>query len=255
MSQRNSSLRSRSLASSGLVGSSPKRSSSNSAAAWCSTTNGSSTTSRAEDGDIRLTNTLLHTRSTVVIPCVSERYGEKPWTKTEHRAIRELQMRIDDTRIRRSACGFSPSVSAMEMSRVSVSTRSCPISDQEGRRSGRPHRIAATADSSWRRPSSVSCRMPTGVERSHDSRQPRAVDRHSSRGRGWIVLPAGDVAMNADPTELKEQLRQIIAFVQLLGRKPWLPDRFDQRQNEAAKELRIPRLCYVNAGEHGGHRG
>ena len=33
-------------------------------------------------------------RAKLVVPCISERYGGKPWTQAEHRAIRSLQMEL-----------------------------------------------------------------------------------------------------------------------------------------------------------------
>jgi hypothetical protein len=32
--------------------------------------------------------------------CVSQRYGEKPWTKVEHRAIRARQMELTESTIK-----------------------------------------------------------------------------------------------------------------------------------------------------------
>ena len=46
-----------------------------------------------DDADIRLAN-IYSERSVLIIPCVSERYGGKPWTQAEHRAIRALQMTL-----------------------------------------------------------------------------------------------------------------------------------------------------------------
>ncbi|MEK6261036.1 MAG: toll/interleukin-1 receptor domain-containing protein [Planctomycetota bacterium] len=44
-----------------------------------------------DDADLRLQE-IYGKRSVLVIVCVSERYGGKPWTRAEHRAIRAMQM-------------------------------------------------------------------------------------------------------------------------------------------------------------------
>lgn len=46
-----------------------------------------------DDADTRLGN-IYNKRSILVIPCVSERYGGKPWTQAEHKAIRALQLTL-----------------------------------------------------------------------------------------------------------------------------------------------------------------
>lgn len=46
-----------------------------------------------DDADLRL-QAIYSKRSKLVIPCISERYGGKPWTLAEHRAIRALQMEL-----------------------------------------------------------------------------------------------------------------------------------------------------------------
>lgn len=46
-----------------------------------------------DDADIKLAN-VYSERSVLIVACVSERYGGKPWTQAEHRAIRSLQMSL-----------------------------------------------------------------------------------------------------------------------------------------------------------------
>ena len=47
-----------------------------------------------DDGDLILQD-IYENRSELVVVCVSARYGGKPWTKAEHRAIRARQMRLE----------------------------------------------------------------------------------------------------------------------------------------------------------------
>ena len=47
-----------------------------------------------DDADLRLQG-IYSKRATLVVPCISERYGGKSWTLAEHRAIRSLQMELD----------------------------------------------------------------------------------------------------------------------------------------------------------------
>jgi len=46
------------------------------------------------DADLKLAG-VYSERSILVVPCVSKAYADKPWTQGEHRAIRDLQMRVD----------------------------------------------------------------------------------------------------------------------------------------------------------------
>ena len=46
-----------------------------------------------DDADLRLQE-VYSKRSILVVPCVSERYGDKPWTQAEHKAIRALQLQL-----------------------------------------------------------------------------------------------------------------------------------------------------------------
>jgi|SoiMetStandDraft_5_1073268.scaffolds.fasta_scaffold09420_2 hypothetical protein len=45
-----------------------------------------------DDADLTLQN-VYYQLSTLVVPCVSERYGNKPWTQAEFKAIRSLQLK------------------------------------------------------------------------------------------------------------------------------------------------------------------
>ena len=46
-----------------------------------------------DDADLRLRE-IYHKRAQLVVVCVSEAYGGKPWTQAEHRVIRALQMEL-----------------------------------------------------------------------------------------------------------------------------------------------------------------
>src|SRR3954468_22467834 len=48
------------------------------------------------DADIRLQD-IYWKRSVLVVVCVSERYGGKPWTRIEHESIRALLMQLRDS--------------------------------------------------------------------------------------------------------------------------------------------------------------
>ena len=52
-----------------------------------------------EDGDLTLQEVYAE-RCVLAVVCVSERYGGKPWTKVEHRAIRARQMKAEQARDR-----------------------------------------------------------------------------------------------------------------------------------------------------------
>jgi hypothetical protein len=46
-----------------------------------------------DDADLRLQE-VYSKRAILVVPCVSERYGDKSWTQAEHKAIRALQLQL-----------------------------------------------------------------------------------------------------------------------------------------------------------------
>jgi hypothetical protein len=48
------------------------------------------------DADLRLQD-VYSERAVLIVPCISARYDDKPWTQAEYRAIRALQLRLDKT--------------------------------------------------------------------------------------------------------------------------------------------------------------
>src|ERR1044072_6303280 len=60
-----------------------------------------------DDADIRLQN-VYSQRSILIVPCVSERYGGKSWTRAEHKAIRALQLKLYGTSDDRAAFRVLP---------------------------------------------------------------------------------------------------------------------------------------------------
>jgi hypothetical protein len=47
-----------------------------------------------DDADLKL-QTIYGKISSLIVFCISKPYGEKPWTRTEHKTIRALQMQLD----------------------------------------------------------------------------------------------------------------------------------------------------------------
>lgn len=60
-----------------------------------------------DDGDLTLTK-IYAERSWLVVPCISGNYGTKPWARSEHRAIRALQMSLQGTASERDQLRILP---------------------------------------------------------------------------------------------------------------------------------------------------
>jgi hypothetical protein len=68
---------------------------------------GSSTISPGGDADLRLQE-IYGARCELAVVCVSGRYGDKPWTKAEHAAIRARYMRVSGSGDERDRLGILP---------------------------------------------------------------------------------------------------------------------------------------------------
>ena len=60
-----------------------------------------------DDADLRLRE-IYGERSALVVVCISERYGDKPWTRAEHAAIRARLMQARSAGDKRAQLGILP---------------------------------------------------------------------------------------------------------------------------------------------------
>jgi hypothetical protein len=208
-----------------------------------------------DDADIRLKN-IYGKRSILVIPCVSERYGGKPWTRAEHRAIRALQMQLPQSTEEKGSLRILPlrvgdgDVEGLDFTTICPDVRNRPIESTaeliinrlrlirpESERSLGP----SAAQNSPRRIYLAECTADL-----EDTSKP--INRHRMKAfleeLGWIVLPSGEYPVDEYQSRLEADLKECLAFVQLLGRYPWKRGAFDHIQNDAAAALGKKRFRY-----------
>ncbi len=166
---------------------------------------------------IRLTNTLLHSAPRWSSPASPSGTGENPGPPSTGDPRAADADRVPS--VERKRLGFFPIRVGDGDVEGMVSTRLFPMSAKERRTIGRPI-VSRLRLSSWCRPSSVSRRCRPEL---NDRTTP--VNRERLIGflkRPWMrscCRPATLAVELRIRTELKEQLRQCVAFVQLLGRK------------------------------------
>jgi hypothetical protein len=213
------------------------------------------------DTDLQLQK-IYHERSVLVVPCISSHYGNKPWTRAEYEAIRALKMQLsggnDMDRLRilplRVGDGDVPGIF---MNTICPDIRKKPVSDTVQLIVNRLRLLQPL-------PSSI----PRGSQtQSHVHRVYLAectpdlddVTKPVNRKRlqafledaGWTVLPTSPYPNESTEytSLLEKDLRECLAFIQLLGPYPWRRGDFDRLQNKAAEALGIRRLRYCSCSE------
>jgi hypothetical protein len=203
-----------------------------------------------DDADLRL-QSLYTKRAALVVSCISERYGGKPWTRAEHRAIRALQMQLDGSTDSKDAYRILPlRVGDGDVEGVPFNTI-CP--------DARNKPVAQTAElivSRLRLIVPVPAIEPPAAqplvylaECTPDLDDP---EKPINRGRmkafleelGWTVLPSIEYPVEDYSSLLAADLSQCLAFVQLLGPYPWKRGGFDRLQDQAAASLPIARFRF-----------
>jgi hypothetical protein len=195
-----------------------------------------------QDADTKLQE-IYGERSMLVVVCVSEDYNNKPWTQTEHESIRALSMQVRSSQDK------------MERLRV------LPLRVGDGNVSGIPSN-AICPDIRQRAPE-LTAQLIVNRLRLIQPKTERAKlrpiylaectpDMEEQRSRveaflqdlGWSVLPDSDYPDAEYKNRLQEDLKNSLAFIQLLGPYPWKRGAFDRIQNEAAVELKLRRFRY-----------
>lgn len=199
---------------------------------------------------------LYHKRSELVVFCVSKPYGGKPWTKVEFEAIRALKMQLSLSTAKSDRHRILPlRVGDGDVEGIFVNTI-CP--------DAREKPAAQTAELIINRlrlirpdlvTNSASGAAPGSQHRvylAECTSDLEDLDKPINRQRmkafleelGYEVLPTTEYPAEQYPILLEQDLKECIAFVQLIGPYPWKRGGFDRIQNEAAATLGIPRFRY-----------
>jgi len=203
-----------------------------------------------DDADLRLED-IYGKRSRLVVPCISERYGGKPWTQAEYRSIRGLQMQLSASNERNAGLRILPlRVGDGEVPGVGFNSI-CPDARQKP--------IAQTAELVVNRLRLIepeAARAPAAAapcvylaECTPDLDDPA---KPINRGRtkafledlGWTVLPHAEYPEEQYQWLLDADLKRSLAFVQLLGPYAWKRGGFDRIQNDAASKSAVARFRF-----------
>jgi hypothetical protein len=201
------------------------------------------------DADIRLQE-IYSDKSEMVVVCLSGDYGQKDWTRTEHEVIRERTMKLrnsdekDALRILPLRVGDGD-VKGIPSNTIFIDARKKPAQqtaelivsrlrlirpDVGGNRGGDP-RFVYLAECT---PDLEDPAKPIN----------REVMKTFLEDLGWTVLPNSEYPVEQYRSLLEQDLKQCLAFVQLLGPYPWKRGGFDRIQNQIATMLGIKRFRY-----------
>jgi Uncharacterized protein containing a TIR (Toll-Interleukin 1-resistance) domain len=185
-------------------------------------------------------------QSELVIVCVSERYGGKPWTLAEHDAIRARNMQLRTSKDKKDADRILPlrvgdgDVAGILFNTICPDVRQRPVDHTAELIVNRLRLIVPDAEP----PSSPSPRFVYLAEATPDMEGPQKRMRAFLMDLGWSVLPSELYPPSEFQERLEADLRQCVAFVQLLGAHPWKQGDCDRIQSELAATLQIIRFRY-----------
>jgi hypothetical protein len=205
------------------------------------------------DADIRLQR-LYAEQAALVVVCISQRYGGKPWTVTEHRAVRSLQMQLDQAADERERLRILPlRVDDGDVPGVTITTI---VPDVRGKPAGRTAELIVNRlqliDASVRPVPAAPDRYVYLAECTPDLDDPgRPVNRPRLKtfleDLGWTVLPDEDYPAAQYAELLQRDLERSMAFVQLLGPYPWKRGDFDRLQHQSAQALDLAQFRFRSA--------
>lgn len=203
-----------------------------------------------DDADLRLQN-IYGKRSVLVVPCISARYGGKSWTRAEHKAIRALQMKLYQSSDEKDSHRILPlrvgdgDVDGIFENTICPDVQKRPVPQTAELIVNKLRLIEPDAgrDSGAAR-GPDSARFVYLAECTPDMDDPRDRMKAFLEELGWTVLPASEYPQDQYQSALEKDLREALAFVQLLGPYPWKRGGFDRLQNDAATALGFPRFRY-----------
>ena len=201
-----------------------------------------------DDADLRLQE-VYGKRSALVVLCVSQNYGGKPWTLAEHRAIRALQMRLSASVDRQDAFRILPlrvgdgDVEGIFENTICLDARAKSVEQTAELIINRLRLIVPEAGRPAATTSEESARVYL-AECTPDMDEWRERLKIHLEDMGWSVLPDAPYPQDQYEALLTEDLRRSRAFVQLLGRYPWRRGGYDRVQNDVAERLAIARFRF-----------
>jgi hypothetical protein len=206
-----------------------------------------------DDADLRLEE-IYTKRSQLVVSCISAPYGEKPWTRAEHKAIRALQMELYGSEDESNTNRILPirvgdgEVKGIHYNTICPDARQKPVMQTAELIVNRLRLIAPDAAARSETPA----RAVYLAECTPDMDDPakpinRARMKAFLEDLGWTVLARTEYPVDQYQSLLAADLRECLAFVQLIGPYPWKRGGFDRLQNEAAAALAIRRFRFRNS--------
>src|SRR5262249_25442667 len=185
-------------------------------------------------------------QSELVIVCVSERYGGKPWTVAEYDAIRARNMKLRTSKNKKDADRILPlrvgdgDIDGLLFNTICPDVRQRPADHTAELIVNRLRLIVPDAEP----PSSTPSRFVYLAECTPDMEVPQERIRAFLMDLGWSVLPSKPYPSDEFRARLEADLRQCLAFVQLLGPQPRKEGDFDRIQSELAATLPLVRFRY-----------
>jgi hypothetical protein len=186
------------------------------------------------DADKKLQD-IYGKRTELVVECVSKEYGEKLWAQAEHETIRVLSMQARTSKSRNERLRVLPlrvgdgDVEGIPANAIVPDIRNKP-----------PEEVAADIVQRLklvlRRVYLAQCDSTEKDRREHL--------KAFLEDKGWSVLPTSDYSPNQYNFRLREDLKNSLAFVQLLEPAPWKPVPFDRIQNETAVAMKLQRFRF-----------
>lgn len=203
-----------------------------------------------DDADLRLQE-IYSKRAKLVVPCISERYGGKPWTLAEYRAIRALQMELSASPDRNAVYRVLPlrvgdgEVKGMMFNAVCPDVRQKPVAQTAELIVNRLRVVEpeATSDSKAPAPSVYLAECTPDLD---DAEKPINRGRMQAflQDLGWTVLPSSEYPADEYQSLLQADVARCKAFVQLIGPYAWKRGGFDRLQNEVATNAGIKRFRF-----------
>jgi hypothetical protein len=201
------------------------------------------------DADTRLQE-IYGQQAELVVVSVSANYGGKPWTLAEHEAIRARHMQLRASEDRKDGFRILPlrtgegDVKGILFNTICPDVRQKPAAQTAELIVNRLRLIVPEAKPARETPS----RFVYLAECTPDMEDPRDRMKACLEDLGWTVLPGGEYPEDQYQSALEKDLKESLAFVQLIGPYPWKRGGFDRIQNETASALGIPRYRYRSSG-------
>jgi hypothetical protein len=202
------------------------------------------------DSDLRLQE-IYSDKSELVVVCLSGDYGQKPWPLAEYEAIRARRLKLRTSDDEKDSFRILPlrvadgevkgtpfntiyldarTKSAAQTAELIVN-RLRLIRPDAGRNRGGAPRFVYLAECT---PDLEDPAKPINRERM----------KTFLENLGWVVLPNTEYPAEEYRSLVEQDLKQCMAFIQLLGPYPWKRGGFDHIQNEIAATLGIQRFRY-----------